>query len=265
MTRRGVAYLRVSTEEQAHDDKFGLDSQRQQIEKYCRDNDIKIQSTDWFIDAGVSGKSRNRPEFGRILSTEIQNPPIECVVVAKADRISRDVTTYYVYKDLLARKGIEIVSVKEDWGSQDKITATILEGFMAIMADVERETITMRTAGGRSIKAKNGGYSGGNAPFGYKIENGELVIDEDEAKVVRFVYEKHKEGMSNNRISFALNENAEFKPRTGVRFYPGGVGTMLANKKTYQGYYKYGKTMDWVKGRHEPIIPEDYDDGSGED
>ena len=257
MSKRGVAYLRVSTEEQTKDDRFGLDSQRDQIEAYCRANDITINEDDWYVEAGVSGASRNRPEFGRILSQEVQNPPIECVVVAKADRISRDVTTYYVYKDLLARKNIEIVSVKEDWGSQDKITATILEGFMAIMADVERETIAMRTAGGRRIKAKSGGYSGGNTPYGYKIVDGEMVIDEAEAAVVRYVFDAHKRGMSHNAISYALNDDPRFHPRKGVRFYPGGVSTMISNKKTYQGYYKYGKDMDWVKGRHEPIIPED--------
>lgn len=257
MTKRGVAYLRVSTEEQAHDDKFGLESQRQQIEAYCQNNDITINPEDWFIDAGISGKSRNRPEFNRILSTEVQNPPIECVVVAKADRISRDVTTYYVYKDLLARKNIEIVSVKEDWGSQDKITATILEGFMAIMADVERETITMRTAGGRRVKAKNGGYSGGNAPYGYAIADGEYTINEAEAGVVRYVFKKHREGLSNNAIARGLNADARFKPRTGARFYSAGVGTILANQRTYLGFYRYGKDGEWVKGRHEPIITED--------
>ena len=260
MTRRGVAYLRVSTEEQTKDDKYGLDSQKAMILSYCQANDIEIRDYDWYIDAGVSGKCRNRPEFNRILSTEVQNPPIECVVVAKADRISRDVTTYYVYKDLLARKNIEIVSVKEDWGSQDKITATILEGFMAIMADVERETISLRTAGGRAVKAKAGGYAGGNAPFGYRVEDGKLVINEEEAPVVRFVFEKHAEGLSGAAIARELNADPRFKPRTGAAFYSRSVLTILANEKTYRGYYRYGKNMDWVKGWHQPIITKNYDE-----
>ena len=260
MTKRGVAYLRVSTEEQTKDDRYGLDSQRAQIEKYCTDNDIEIRDEDWYVEAGVSGKVRNRPEFNRILSTEVQNPPIECVVVAKADRISRDVTTYYVYKDLLARKNIEIVSVKEDWGSQDKITATILEGFMAIMADVERETIALRTAGGRRMKAKQGGYAGGNAPFGYKIVDGGYVIDETEAEVVRYIFEARKNGRNYLQIANALNDNPHYNPRKGAKFYASSVKTILLNKKTYQGFYRYGKDASWVKGRHKPILPPDEDD-----
>ena len=251
--KKGVAYVRVSTEEQAKDDKYGIPSQIADIKRYCAQNDIEIDEEDWYIEEGVSGASRVRPELSKILGDEVHNPPIEVIVVAKADRISRDVTTYYVYKDLLARKNIEIVSVKEDWGSQDKITATILEGFMAIMADVERETIRMRTEGGRRTKAKNGGYAGGNAPYGYRIENGGYVIDEEEAKVVRFVFDLHDQGVSNNQIANKLNENPEFKPRKGAKFYSGGVGTMIHNRKTYNGWYRYSE-MDWVKGVHEPIL-----------
>ena len=256
MTRRGVAYVRVSTEEQAKDDKYGIPSQIADIKRYCESNQIIIDENDWYIEEGVSGASRVRPELSKILSDEVHNPPIECIVVAKADRISRDVTTYYVYKDLLARKNIEIVSVKEDWGSQDKITATILEGFMAIMADVERETIRMRTEGGRRTKAKNGGYAGGNTPYGYRIENGGYVIDEKEAEVVRFVFDLHDQGISNNQIANRLNENPDFHPRKGVKFYSGGVGTMIANRNTYRGLYRYGE-MDWVKGVHEPILKDE--------
>ena len=254
--KRGVAYVRVSTEEQAKDDKFGIPSQKAQIEEYCRKNDIEIDPDDWFIEEGVSGASRDRPQLGLILSNEVQNPPIECVVVAKADRISRDVTTYYVYKDLLARKNIQIVSVKEDWGLQDKITATILEGFMAIMASVERETISLRTSGGRRMKARRGGYAGGNAPFGYRIEHGRLEVDEDEAKVVRFVYKKAKEGHSMNAIAGMLNADPGMKPRKGAKFYARSVRTILQNRKTYLGWYHYS-AEDWVRGEHEPLIGED--------
>ena len=257
INRRGVAYLRVSTEEQAKDNRYGLPSQRADIEKYCALNGIYINDDDWFIDEGVSGASRNRPALGIILSSEVQNPPIECVVVAKADRISRDVTTYYVYKDLLMRKNIEIVSVKEDWGSADKITATILEGFMAIMASVERETINMRTSGGRRMKARRGGYAGGNAPYGYKIVDGGYMVDEEEAEAVRFVFAKAKEGLGLTQIARLLNENPDFHPRKAEKFVPRSVDTILKNRKTYLGMYHYGKDVDWVPGQHDPIIEEE--------
>jgi len=70
--------------------------------------------------------------------------------------------------------------------------------------------------------------SRGHTPYGYRIENGGYVIDEKEAEVVRFVFDLHDQGISNNQIANRLNETPDFHPRKGVRFYSGGDGTMIA-------------------------------------
>ena len=132
------------------------------LEKLAKDNDIEISN--WFIDEGISGTSDKRPAFDKILSGEVTNPPIQYVIVAKADRISRDINLYYAYKNMLSKLNLEIISVSEDWSAQDKLTAMILENFLAMAAAVERESIRIRTSGGRKQKAKRGGYSGGRAP-----------------------------------------------------------------------------------------------------
>jgi len=93
--KRAVAYCRVSTDAQAGDDRFGIESQMTQIKEYCVSNDIEI--CNWYIDEGISGAERKRPAFDKILSGEVTNPPVQYIVVAKADRISRDVNLYYVY------------------------------------------------------------------------------------------------------------------------------------------------------------------------
>lgn len=107
------------------------------------------------------------------------------------------------------------------------------------------------------MKARRGGYSGGNAPFGYRIENGGYVIDPDEAEVVRFVFAKAKEGVNLSDTARLLNEDPRFRPRKSEKFYPRSVDTILKNRKTYLGFYHYGKDVDWVPGQHEPIISED--------
>jgi len=56
-----VAYCRVSTDGQTGEDKFGIESQKQQIMEYCQKNDMQI--SDWFIDEGVSGVKEDRPAF----------------------------------------------------------------------------------------------------------------------------------------------------------------------------------------------------------
>lgn len=252
--KRAVAYCRVSTDGQVGEDKFGIESQREQIKEYCSKNDIEL--VQWFIDEGVSGAAKRRPAFDKILGGEVTNPPIQYVIVAKADRISRDINLYYAFKNMLMEMDVEILSVSEDWSAQDKLTALILENFLAMAATLERENIRIRTSGGRKLKARQGGYSGGRAPMGYKVKDRQLVIDEKEAEVVRFIFDRKKQNLSMLSTVHALNE-AGFKTRNGKDFVISTVQSIWNNEKTYRGYYKYGKDGEWVKGQHEPILKED--------
>ena len=251
--KRAVAYCRVSTDGQVGEDKFGIESQREQIKEYCEKNDIEV--VQWFIDEGVSGTDRRRPALDKILGGEITNPPIQYVIVAKSDRLARKVELYYGFKSRLAEMNIEIISVSEDWSAQDRLAAMIIENFIAVVADIERENIRVRTSGGRRIKAKQGGYAGGRAPMGYKIVDHQLVINEDEAPVVRFIFENKKAGNTMLGTVKALND-AGYKTRNGKPFVISTVQSIWNNEKTYRGYYKYGKDGEWVKGVHEPILKE---------
>ena len=105
--RQAVAYMRVSTQGQTGEDAFGLDAQKEQIIEYCNANDIAI--VDWFIDEGVSGADPRKPGLDAIVAGAATNPPVEMVVTAKNDRISRKVEFYYAYKIKLQEVGISIV------------------------------------------------------------------------------------------------------------------------------------------------------------
>lgn len=247
-----VAYARVSTDGQVGEDKFGIESQKAQIVEYCRKNDMQI--VDWFIDEGVSGADIRRPALDRLLMGEITNPPVSHVVMAKADRLARDINLYYSFKGSLNKLGLEIISVSEDWSAQDKLTAMILENFLAMAATLERENIRLRTMGGRNIKAKQGGYSGGRAPYGYKVADRQLIIVPEEAEVVRDIFRmKEDEGMTYQEVVAALNEQGKTN-KSGGAFSISTVQVILGNKKTYQGFYKYGDKQEWVEGEHEAII-----------
>lgn len=251
--KRAVAYCRVSTDGQVGEDKFGIESQREQIKEYCEKNDIEV--VQWFIDEGVSGTAKKRPAFDKILCGEVTNPPVQYIIVAKADRIARDINLYYAFKNRLNEMDLEIISVSEDWSAQDKLAGMIIENFLAVVAEIERENIRIRTTGGRRMKAKQGGYAGGRAPMGYKIIDHRLVINEDEASVVRFIFENKKAGNTMLGTVKALND-AGYKTRNGKSFVISTVQSIWNNEKTYRGYYKYGKDGEWVKGVHEPILKE---------
>ncbi|MDO5549299.1 MAG: recombinase family protein [Eubacteriales bacterium] len=247
-----VAYIRVSTDQQCREDKFGLDDQKKIIIDYCSENDMKIVR--WIADEGESGAKDNRPGFDRILYGDITNPPYEAVVVAKTDRVSRDIEMYFHYSYLLRVKKVELISVTEDFG-ENKFFANILRSFVIASAEAEREAITRRTSGGRAIKSAKGGYSGGRAPMGYKALGGQLVIDKREASLVRRIFElKDQQNLTLRAIAAQVNKEGYTARNGGVISY-GGVRNILDNRKTYEGWYRYGKNSEWVKGQHEPILP----------
>lgn len=246
-----IAYIRVSTDNQAGEDKFGLEVQRTQIEKYCKEHGMTIIKT--VKDEGESG-AKERPGFDNIVYGDVTNPPFEAVVVAKSDRVARDINIYYYYKMLLRKKEIKLISIAEDFG-QFGVFANMLEAFTLCVAEMERDNINKRTTGGRNAKAKKGGYAGGQAPMGYRVENGQLIINEEEAEVVRKIFALRDSGMALQPICDALNEEG-YKTRKGNRFVISTVQSIVNNRKTFEGWYRYGKDGEWVKGQHEPILTE---------
>lgn len=245
-----VAYIRVSTDGQTGEDKFGLEVQKQQIVEYCEKNGMNILK--WYADEGESG-AKERPGFDEIVYGEVSNPPVEAVVVAKTDRVARDIEIYYYYKMLLRKKEIELISIAEDFG-QFGVFSNMLESFTLCVAQMERDNINKRTSSGRAVKSAKGGYSGGRTPFGYKPENGKMVIVPEEAEVVREIFRmKDGEGKTYKAVVEWLNGEGK-KNRSGTAFSISTVQTIYENKKVYQGLYRYGKQADWVQGQHEAIL-----------
>lgn len=250
--RNVVAYCRVSTDGQVGEDKFGIEAQKEQIMEYCSRNDMQISA--WYIDEGVSGAKEERPEFDKILFSdgEVENPPVEAVVVAKSDRVARDINIYYYYKMLLRKKDVQLISISEDFG-QFGVFSNMLEAFTLCVAEMERQNITKRTSSGRAVKASKGGYSGGRPPYGYKSQNGVLTVIDDEADVVREIFAMKSGGATYKQIVDKLNVEGR-KSRSGSAWAISTLQVILGNEKLYRGFYRYGKTEDWVKGQHKAIL-----------
>lgn len=247
--KNAIGYIRVSTEQQAQDGKFGIQAQKQAILLYANQNGYNI--VDWKIDE-ISGAKDDRPALNEILyGDNVTNPPYEAVIVFKNDRLARETKLYFYYLYVLEKKNIKLLSTKEEFVEGDDF-ANIYRALLQFVAEQERKNIALRTSKGRSIKASCGGYSGGRCPYGYKVVGGVLTIVPEEAEIVRFIFQKNQEGVSMLGTTELL-EQAGYKTRKGSRFQTSTIKSILSNKPTYQGMYKYGD-MNWVQGVHEPIL-----------
>lgn len=251
-----VGYTRVSTDGQLGEERYGIEAQREDIIKYCKENGLTIVR--WYDEGAVSGSTDDsyRPELSKLLNGEITNPPVEAVIVAKNDRLARNIENFYGFKYLLKRNNIDLISVAEDFGAKSMYTP-VYEAISAAFAQLERSFITARMSGGRNAKALAGGYAGGRAPYGYKAQNGSkrLTVDPYEAEIVRVIFRLREDGATYNEICMALNEKG-YLTRGGKEFGISSVQSVLNNRKTYEGYYRYGKGAEWVKGQHEAILEE---------
>lgn len=244
-----VAYCRVSTDAQAGEDRFGIQEQKDRIIAWAkREGHLVIG---WFIDKGESGVKENRPALNQLLFGPIENPPAQACVVVKSDRLARDIKLYYYFMMLLEKKGMKLISISEPEVDDGTGLGNIYKALMLFVAEQERKNITVRTAGGRYQKAKLGGYSGGNAPYGYCVRDGQLVIQELEAQIAKKIFEMRSWGYTLEKIAGILNE-AGIKTRKAKLWKANSVDGVLRNEDFYRGIYKYSGVES--VGMHKPLI-----------
>lgn len=237
-----IGYVRVSTEGQVEGN--GLEAQKKAIEDYCEEKGHII--VDWVKDEGESG-AKFRRKLDELVLGELEG--IGAIVVAKSDRVARDIKIYYYYAGELLKKNVELISVTEDFG-QYGVFSEMLRSFTLTVAQMERENIKNRTMAGKYIKVQNGGWVGSKLPYGYRTEQRKLVVEPEEARVVKMIYELGKH-MKPYQVKNWLNKyNYTFR---GNPWRIDTVEKILDREKFYRGYYKWGNS-DWVKGQHEAIL-----------
>lgn len=245
---RVVGYIRVSTDAQA--EKFGVEAQRKLIEGYCDTHDMEI--IDWYEDTGVSGVKESRPQLDRLLYGSIGNPPVEAVIVAKSDRMARDIKLYYYYMMLLEKKKMQLISATEEIVNDDSGLGNVYKALMLFVAEQERANISRRTSGGRKEKALMGGYSGGRKAYGYKLVNGRLCENPEEANMVREIFKLREEGKTLRAIADIL-EKEGYISRSGRSFDSSTIASILKREDLYRGWYSYGGSAK-VRGEQDIIL-----------
>lgn len=247
--KNAIGYIRVSTEEQVGDDKYGVETQKQAILKYAKENKYEIK--EWFVDK-ISGAVDGRPELDKILYDAESLPHHEAVIVFKSDRIARDTKLYFYYFYTLEKKNVKLLSVEEQFDEGNDF-ANIYRSLLMFVAEQERKNIALRTSKGRSLKARCGGYAGGNKPYGYRVVDGVLKLDQKEKPIVETIFYEHDKNNSTLADICDILQSKGYNTRKDKRFQPSTVKSILSNRKFYEGLYKYGNNT-WVKGVHTPIL-----------
>ena len=246
---RATGYLRVSTEAQAGEDRFGLEAQTEAIRNFAKGQGYDLVS--WYTDAGVSGGTLERPELQRLLE-DSRTGQFEVVLVAKMDRVARDLMAQLWLEKELLRSDVEIISVAEPFRGQDA-TNRLFRQIIGAFAEFEKARISDRMSGGRKVKASQGRYAGGGTPLGYKAQRGvgKYLLDPEKAVVVKRTFEMADEGLNLQEIADHLNKEGLSTAR-GNGFHRTQVRRILLHKDVYLGTYNYGGFS--VAGEHPKVL-----------
>ena len=210
-TKQCYIYTRVSTSMQV--DGYSLDAQRDKLLKYAEFQDMQVAGE--YSDAGKSGKNtEGRPEFLRMLSDiEDGKDKVEFVLVFKLSRFGRNAADVLSSLQSMQDFGVNLICV-EDGIDSSKDSGKLMISVLSAVAEIERENILVQTMEGRRQKAREGKWNGGFAPYGYKLENGELLIAEDEAEIIRLIFDKFiHTNMGSTGIAAYLNQHSYVKKK----------------------------------------------------
>lgn len=192
--RRGkkcVIYIRVSSERQVQG--YSLEGQKRYLKEWAEFEGMTVSEI--YVEPGKSGKSISGREVFQQMLEDISSRRVDTdyVVVFKLSRFGRNAKDILNSLTYIKRYGVNLIC-KEDGLDSSTAMGRMMITILGAVAEMERENILVQTMLGREEKAKQGGWNGGFAPYGYELVDGKLEIKEDEAPIVQLVFDKFVNG-----------------------------------------------------------------------
>ena len=243
--RIGALYIRVSTHEQ---DELSPDAQMRLGLEYAKANNILVPKEYIFIESVSGRKAKNRREFQRMISiAKSEEHPIDVVLVWKFSRFARNQEESIVYKSMLKKDGVEVISISEPL--IDGPFGSLIERIIEWMDEYYSIRLSGEVQRGMKEKALRKGYQL-SPPLGYNaVGNGApYIINEEEFKIVEYICEQHDHhNVDSTKIARTLNEMG-YRTKKGTLFEARTINRILKNP-FYYGLVKFGGVE--FMGEHE--------------
>jgi site-specific DNA recombinase len=244
-TVKAAGYIRVSQERSARNG-YGLQAQESAIRKHVSYKDWEI--VDIYREEGVSGYKRERPELNRLLE-DARTGKFDVVVFPSIDRVGRSVKDVIEIDNFLQKQKIDTVFLREGIDTSTP-TGALYRNIMSSVAEFEGKLIYERLSKGKREKASNGGYVGGWLPYGYKLDEGNIVVIKEEAEVIERIFSLRSKGMTLQNICDRLNADGVKTQRNGSWCISTIRG--ILKRRFYTGRVKFEGTF--IRAQHDAIV-----------
>lgn len=231
------AYCRYSSHNQ--DDGWSIESQKAAIDKYAKNNGIKIRR--YFVDEAMTGRNTNRPGYQKMMQTFQDNPDVKILLIHKLDRMHRKTINQLSDIDTLGKMGVRLVAIADGVDTNDN-SFNLIATIKAALAEQYSLNLSAEVRKGLMEAAKCCMHTGGRPPYGFKVgDNRKLEIDEVTAPAVRRIFAMYIAGMGYSSIINWLNEH-NYRTQDGNSFTKTSINSILHNEK-YCGVYVYDKAL----------------------
>lgn len=258
-------YCRKSNEENLLGAVTSIDCQKEA----CRHNIAVFAHQGWreypesFDDPGESGKNLKRPAMQRLLRA-VDEGKVQIVIVYKLDRLTRSSKDFNQLIDLFAKKRIRFLSVTETIDTESP-QGRLFTALTVQFAQYDRELDVERSKDFHMARARKGMWCGGAPPLGYDVKDKLLVVNNDEADIVRRVFGLYLEQRSTQRVADEINRLGYARKlyRTpegkvyGGHIFDGDSVTRILRQKVYVGIVTNKRTRLEFPGMHESIVSPD--------
>ena len=282
-------YCRLSRDDELQGDSNSIKNQKAILKKYADDNGFI--NTEFFVDDGVSGTTFDRPDFQRMIA-EMESGKIGTIIVKDMSRLGRDYLKVGYYTEIaFPNAEVRFIAINNGVDSANQQDSDFTP-FLNIINEWYAKDTSKKIRAVFKAKGESGKPLCTTPPFGYKKDpddKNHWIVDEDAAKVVKYIFQLCIEGYGPTQIAHKLKDEGIFTPSyyfKSIGLYPTAIITEepckwsartvanILDKQEYLGHtinfktkrksYKIKKKIDndpseWkiFKNKHKAIIDEE--------
>lgn len=225
--KRCAIYTRKSVEQGLDHQFSSVEAQRAICSSYVASQRPKgwEESAKRYDDEGWSGGNLNRPALQELLA-DVESGVVDVVVIYKLDRISRTLLDFVRLMDLFEQFDVGFVAVTQNFDTGDS-TGRLILNVLLTFAQFEREIASDRLRDKFSAMRQRGMFVGGNPPFGYDLRDKKLHVNESEAAVVKWMFQRYLKTKSYTAVARELKAQ----------------GTVRRSRTSKRGNYVEGRSI----------------------
>ncbi len=226
--KTAVIYARYSSDNQSEQ---SIEGQLRVCNDYANTHDMVILDT--YIDRAMTGTNDNRPAFQKMIK-DSHRKEWDVILLYKLDKFSRNKYEMAIHKKTLKDNGVRVISATEY--IPDSPEAIILESMLEGYAEYYSAELSQKVKRGMKETRIKGNFMGGYLLYGYKIVNKKIVINEEQAEVVKYIFDEYAHDVFVKDIIANLTAKGIYN--RGKPFARNTIYNILRNEK-YSGIYRY--------------------------